>query len=266
MRLVKRSSVRLTRGAALTGALVWSAVSVHAQTIADSAPRLRRVQIVRIDIYDSTDARNWYTRLANRLHVRTQQRVVEREVLLRPGEILDSARAAETGRNLRRLSVFRDVTVDTSADRSTLRVVTKDGWSTRPYASFRSAGRQNLFSVGVLETNFLGLAATLDARFVQDPDRSQARLALGAPRIFSNRLSAGAFFNRLSDGHSVGAGIEQPFFSLSARNAARASVVSFDGRVLRFRNGVLTPAESLSRRFTLASAGVSHAVPRPWQA
>jgi hypothetical protein len=251
---------RSLRRIALAGLFALPSAGAAQQVADSSVPRIRRVEIVRYDIYDSADARSWYTRFVNQLHVRTQRMVVERELLLRTGDVLDSARAAETGRNLRRLEVFRDVVVDTSADGSTLRVTTRDGWTTRPYASFRSAGSQKLLSAGLLETNFLGLAATLDARYVQDPDRSLLRLAFGAPRILSNRVSTGVFYNRLSDGSSSGAVIEQPFFSLSSRNAARASFVTFQGRVLRFRDGNPRAADSLDRRFTLGSVSASHAL------
>jgi hypothetical protein len=256
-----RRLLHLVSSVTLSSAAITPCV-VHAQSmVADStAPRLRRVEIVRHDVYDSADARSWYTRLVNHLHVRTQRSVVERELLLHPGDVLDSARAAETGRNLRRLQVFRDVAVDTSADGSTLRVTTRDGWTTRPYATFRSTGTQKLLSVGILETNFLGLAATLDARYVQDPDRSLLRLAFGAPRILSNRISTGAFYNRLSDGSSAGAAIEQPFFSLPSRTSARAGFVTFSGRVLQFRNGAPRAADSLDRRFTLAYASAARAI------
>ncbi|MBC7561914.1 MAG: hypothetical protein H7305_03255, partial [Gemmatimonadaceae bacterium] len=73
-----------------------------------SSARLQRVLITRHDIYDSADTRGWYARLMNNVHVRTRQRVVEREMLLHAGDPPDSARTAETGRNLRRLQVFRD--------------------------------------------------------------------------------------------------------------------------------------------------------------
>jgi hypothetical protein len=234
---------------------------VQAQQVTDTTLRLRNVMIVRHDVYDSSEARGWSFRLINKLHVRTQQRVVERELLLHAGDALDSARAAETGRNLRRLRVFREVIIDTSTDKSTLRITTRDGWTTRPYATFRSSGRQKLFSLGVLETNFLGLAATLDARYVKDPDRSQLRLAVGAPRIIRNRINIGVFVNRLSDGSSAGGAIEQPFFSLSSRNSARLSFVTLDGRVLRFRDGnARRPVDSLDRKFSLGALTVSHAL------
>lgn len=216
--------------------------------------------VTRHDVYDSTDARAWSSRLMNTLHVRTRTSVVEREMLLHVGDPLDSARAAETGRNLRRLQVFRDVVVDTSADGSTLRVTTRDGWTTRPYTSFRSAGRQRLLSIGLLESNFLGRAATLDVRYAEDTDRSVVRLAFSAPRLFANRISTGVFFNQLSDGRSLGAGIEQPFFALSSRNSARAGFITLDGRVLRFRDGFARAADSLDRRYSIGYAGVAHAL------
>jgi hypothetical protein len=243
----------------LLGAAVGG--EAHAQQVTDTTLRLRNVMIVRHDVYDSSEARGWSWRLINKLHVRTQQRVVERELLLRPGDALDSARAAETGRNLRRLRVFREVIIDTSADRSTLRITTRDGWTTRPYATFRSSGTQKLFSLGILETNFLGLASTLDARYVKDPDRSQLRLAVSSPRIIANRINIGVFVNRLSDGSSAGGAIEQPFFSLSSRNSARLSFVTLDGRVLRFRDGIVQrPADSLDRKFTLGALTIAHAL------
>jgi hypothetical protein len=243
-----------------------AAVPVGAVAAQDSLPEsgarvLRRVELVRQDVYDSSEVTFWTRRIANQLHIRTQARVIQRELLLREGDRLDSARAAETGRNLRRLQVFRDVTVDTSADGSTLRVVTRDGWSTRPYATLRTVGGQRLISGGLLENNLFGLAATLDLRYVQDPDRSLLRVALGAPRIFSNRVSSSVFFNSLSDGRSFGTVIEQPFFSLSSRNALRLALLHSEGRVLRWRDGVVNrPVDSLNRTFTLATLGGAHAL------
>lgn len=247
---------------ALAAALLLAALpgALGAQQSADSGRRVSRIVMTRHDIFDSTEAAQWVRRIVNQLHVRTRQRVVERELLLHVGQTLDSARAAETGRNLRRLRVFRDVQVDTSADGKTLHINTYDGWSTRPYANFRSTGGQTLISAGLLETNFLGLATTLDVRYQQDPDRSLVRLAFGAPRLISNRVSTGAFYNRFSDGSSVGAVIEKPYFSLSGRTALRASFVNFDGRVLRFRDGVLRASDSLDRLFTVGAVSGAYAL------
>ena len=60
------------------------------------------VDIIREDIADTNET-GFAARAANALHIRTRQRVVEREVLLKPGMPYDSALAAETARNLRAL-------------------------------------------------------------------------------------------------------------------------------------------------------------------
>jgi hypothetical protein len=96
----------------------------------DSAPVVRTVEIVRYDIFAPSEATNFPTRAANGLHITTRPRVVRRELLFRSGEPYDSARVAETARNLRSLSIFRSVSIDTVPSDSGLvvRVTTRDGW------------------------------------------------------------------------------------------------------------------------------------------
>ena len=60
----------------------------------------------------SQRARTSFARLANALHIQTRAATIRRELLFRPGEPYDSARVAESERNLRALGVFRRVTID----------------------------------------------------------------------------------------------------------------------------------------------------------
>src|SRR6267142_2317510 len=96
------------------------------------------------NIFDGDDASpDWLANLANRLHMRTQQSVIRRRLLLSRGDPFDFARMEGSERALRNLGVFRLVRVDTvrqANDRLALRAVTADGWSTQPQASFTSAG------------------------------------------------------------------------------------------------------------------------------
>ena len=73
-------------------------------------PVVQYVDIIRQDIADTNET-GFAARAANALHVRTRARVVERELLLKPGMPYDAALAAETARNLRALGIFRDVLV-----------------------------------------------------------------------------------------------------------------------------------------------------------
>ncbi len=117
----------------------------------DSALVIRRVQLQRRDIFDPNE-RSWFAKLANQLHFQTRPRVIRREVLLRPGDLYDSALVAESERNLRALGIFRRVQIDSIRSDSglVLRVLTKDGWSTQLDWRFRSTGGEVAFTICVV--------------------------------------------------------------------------------------------------------------------
>ena len=76
------------------------------------------VQVQREDIFDRSDSASWIARGANLLHVVTKPHIVNREILIREGQPYDSVTAAETARNLRKLGIFREVSVDSVRDSS----------------------------------------------------------------------------------------------------------------------------------------------------
>ena len=108
---------------------------------------LRAVVLDRRDIFDPEE-RGFVARVGNALHIQTRPATIRRELLFRPGEPVDSARIAESERNLRALGVFRRVVIDTIRTDSGLvaRVVTKDGWSTQADWRFRSTGGEVAFT------------------------------------------------------------------------------------------------------------------------
>src|SRR5206468_1223822 len=101
--------------------------SAHSVTATQGGDTLRGVELDRRDIFDPNE-RGWVARLGNALHIQTRAATIRRELLFRPGEPFDSARAAESERNLRALGVFRRVVIDTVRTDSGLvaRVLTKD--------------------------------------------------------------------------------------------------------------------------------------------
>src|SRR5215207_1204182 len=109
------SGVRLPVRLALTLLVACLPAVLSAQSAADpdSAPALdtaviRAIQIERRDIFDPNE-RGWLARLANALHFETRAPTIRRELLFHVGEPYDSARVAESERNLRALGVFRKV-------------------------------------------------------------------------------------------------------------------------------------------------------------
>jgi hypothetical protein len=209
------------------------------------------VEVHRENIFDSTETRRWYARTINALHMRTRAFVVRREVLMAPGVPFDSALAAETARNLRRLGYFRVARVDTVTRDSgvLLRVTTKDRWTTKGNAGARVTGGQTLLNLALAESNLLGTGTSLGFRFRNEPDRSSLRLATVVPRALAGVVDARAQYDRLSDGDVTAAGLVSPFRALGDRTAFGLDAGRTDRRILQFREGRRDPADSIRRIF-----------------
>ena len=221
---------------------------------------LRAVEIDRRDIFDP-DERGFVARVGNALHIQTRAATIRRELLFRPGEPFDSARLAESERNLRALGVFRRVVIDTVRTDSGLvaRVLTKDGWSTKADWRFRSTGGEVAFTIGLVEDNLLGTASSAAVRYRKTPDRSTVTLAFRRPRLFAGAVGLGAVYEDRSDGRLAGLALEQPFYSLVSRTGFRLEAEDRDERVLRFFNGADEAQDTVSHRFSLVRGAVAWA-------
>jgi outer membrane protein assembly factor BamA len=229
-------------------------VSAGAQTPGDSAsPVIQAVAIRRNDVFDSTEAHNWLTRLANRLHITTRESVVRREVLLHPGQAYDSAAAAETARNLRALGIFRRVVVDTVRGDSglMLRVETSDGWSTRPDYRFKSTGGQADYTIAFIEDNVLGTATQASIRYRHSADRTSTSFGFLQPRFIWPQLRLETIFQDRSDGRRFAALVGKPFYSQASRNSLLFLFDDRNERVLRFLEGERVARDSLRRDYQL---------------
>lgn len=225
-------------------------------------PTLRAVMIDRRDIFDPEEQGHWVARLANRLHVMTQAPVVRRELLFRAGESYDSARIAESERNLRALGVFRRVWIDTTRTDSGLvaNVITKDGWSTKADWRFRSAGGDVAFTIGMVEENLFGTAASASVRYRKDPDRSTMTIGFRRPRLFFGEVMMLAEYASRSDGEVGAVQVERPFFALTSTSGFRVEAEGQTGRILRFYEGHGTARDTLSRRYWMVRGSVARAV------
>ncbi|MDQ3136921.1 MAG: hypothetical protein M3Q93_04975 [Gemmatimonadota bacterium] len=222
---------------------------------------LRAVELDRRDIFDPGE-RGFVARVGNALHVQTRAATIQRELLFGPGEPFDSARAAESERNLRALGVFRRVRIDTVRTDTGLvaRVLTKDGWSTKADWRFRSTGGEVAFTIGLVEDNLLGTASSAAVRYRKTPDRSTVTLAFRRPRLFAGAVGIGAVYEDRSDGRLAGLALEQPFYSLTSPAGFRFDVDDRDERVLRFFDGADDARDSITHRFSLVRASAAWAV------
>lgn len=189
------------------------------------------------------DGPGFVARLANALHVRTRPSVIRRSLLVRPGEPYDSARVAESERALRALDVFRLVLVDTARlgpdGPLALRVVTADGWSSKPEVIYSTVGGDETWSIGFVEENFFGTASQMAVSYGRTPDRNRLQLQYLNPHFVARRVTLLLDYSDLSDGQK---GIWQfgvPFYQTAARRALQTYGESAHERVLVFRDGAL---------------------------
>jgi hypothetical protein len=227
--VLRRLPAALAAWAAAAGALA----AQHAPP-----PVVRAVVVERDDVFAGAE-RGALARLANALHVRTRASVVERELLLAPGDRWDPLLAAESARNLRALRVFSRVEVDSAHTDSglVLRVRTRDGWSTWPVIDFATAGDESRWTLGVTEENLLGTAATAALSYTDDPDRTIVAASWYQPRLFARRGYLSLGYQDRSDGQAVSLSGGQAYTTLAAPWGAALHVQESDGTVFRWRAG-----------------------------
>jgi hypothetical protein len=220
------------------------------------------------NIFDTEDdAPGFIPRVANALHIRTRPSVIRRTLLLGPGDPYDSARVAESERALRSLNVFRLVRVDTvrlgPGGPLALRAVTADGWSSKPQASFSSAGGDETWEVAFVEGNFLGTASQLAVAYGRTPDRRRLDLVYVNPHFLWRRTALYARAGDFSDGRRSYWQFGVPFYQTAARWALETYGESADERVLVFRDDTLASSpQRRALRAGIAGGVAAHATSR----
>ena len=222
-------------------ALLLVALLGAARVVAAQAPIVDSIAIVTDDIFAADESSNVLFDLANLLHVKTRTSIVRRELLFRAGEPYDADAVAETGRNLRALRIFRDVTIDSLRvnGRLVVRVHTSDGWSTSLNVGGGSTGNQFTWNLGLVESNLLGTATRVGVDYRKEVDRTAWRLSGTVPRLGASRVRLDGFYDALSDGSRWRANGGVPFRAYEDRMSV---VVAADGgnhRRLVYRDGVL---------------------------
>jgi len=257
----------LPRSIFCTLLLAAAATALPAQESVDSATGsvIRGIELHRHDVFDTAEATSWIPRLANSLHITTQPYVIQREFLFRTGQPYDSVLVAETGRNLRSLGLFRDVRIDSVHTDSGLvvRVITQDGWTTRPAMRFRSVGGDVIIGFQFVEDNFLGTATRLGVGYTNDPDRSTLAFEFRQPRLLKRKIGLGLRYEDRSDGQVAFGALEQPFYSIAGAFGFRVDGETRDETVHQYRDGSSDAVDSLTRRYAAVRGAAAWALSRP---
>ena len=212
--------------------------------VEDPAPDGKVLEGIDIRTLDVIEPRDPAPGILNTFHATTRHYVIDREILVRPGERYKTVAAEESVRNLRalpQLSVVIAVALRGSGPNAVrLLVITKDVWSLRLAWDLQAVpqGIEDLI-IQPSETNFLGTHQVAALDFELNP----ATLSYGAgyhvPRLEGTRnvidASASVIFNRASgtaEG-SVGSVLAyQPLFSAKTP-WAWDSAVTWDEQIAR---------------------------------
>jgi len=202
------------------------------------------VRVVSDDVFVKDEV--WPT-LLNWFHATTREEIVRRELLFATGEPYSEARAEESMRNLRGMTIFAlvrivPVAVPGSRELGVL-VHTRDLWSLRLETGFNITTFVDQLLVRGTERNFLGRNKTLGVDLTLVPQSYSLSQLYFARRVWGSAVSlterAGVILNRETarpEGSLWLLQVGQPFYNLRQRYAWRG-YVAYDNYVARRRSG-----------------------------
>jgi len=262
------------------GALDY-ALKARGLTVEDSpeGKLLDRIVVVNLDVFGKAEGA---LRYLNFLHVTTREKVIRREVLLRPGDLWDASVILETQRRLKD-PLFTSLVVlvpvkSEKAARVDVLVVTRDIWSLRMNSAFEYLqGSLIGVQLSVAENNIFGLRK--HGAFVFDMNQGSFTLGpqyvdkflVGTRLQLTTRLNA--IFSRETrefEGTSSGTSLAYPLWSFRQKWGGDVSMThsnfisrSFFGADLEPVDLDTTPEEeALPRIFSVRSLRLTSRVRR----
>jgi len=181
------------------------------------------IRIVRVDIFDVNDPETsaWPYRLADSLHVTTQEKLIRSLLLFREGDRLDYDRLAESERLLRDSGFLSPVTITAHPAPGGAEVVveTHDQWTTKPGIHFGKVGNRSKYGIELTEENFLGLGKHVEVDWNDDAERRWWGVVYKDPLFLATRWKLSLTHRTATDGRTHQVSFEYPFYALATRFA-----------------------------------------------
>jgi hypothetical protein len=148
-------------------------------------------------------------RVLSVLHVRTQARTIERQLLFAPGDTVDTLRVAESLRRLRDQRYLLDIELQARAcegrDSIDLTLTTRDDWSTKAQLNVKSSSSA---LVGVEERNLFGTGRQASMRLETDDSRLGIVSSLVDPWVLGSPFEARLRFAQFASGNEYSIGLQ----------------------------------------------------------
>ena len=234
-------------------AMLASTASIHLAAAAAAAmPKAEQLEadgavigaivLDKANIFDLDDPKenNWLYRWANRLHIVTTDRTIEKQLLFSQGDryskrLLDeSARILRGRRYLYTAEVepirYQDGVVDVA-------VRTKDVWSLFPELSLARSGGENTTEIGLEEENLFGRGQQIRYSHTNTVDRTSDTFDFIDPHLGRSWVSLNLSASDNSDGYSNLISAVRPFHALDARWSAGLTLYDDDRRTRLYELG-----------------------------
>ncbi len=197
--------------------------SPDSQVVVDS------IEFSQLRIFDENnpDENNALFRWANRFHALTRSSTVEQLLLFEEGDKVAGRTLEETARILRNQSYFFDADLrllSNCADRVKVEVITKDTWSLTPNLGFDRSGGENTYTIGLRDSNLLGLGKLLAIESSEDLDRRSNEIAYTDPNVLGTWVRNRTVFTDSDDGSRQQFELALPFYALDSRKSWGFSV------------------------------------------
>ncbi len=197
------------------------------------------------NIFDLSDEKenNVLFAAANAIHIRTQARVIRRQLLFATGERLSKRIVDETERLLRNNRFLYDVSIVPTAYHDgvvDILVKTRDTWTIEPGVSASRSGGTNKRGITLRDTNVLGTGAFAGITRTSDADRTGTEYRISQPHAFDGWTSVDYSLTQLSDGLNRSMSVTRPFYELDARWAAGLAVTSDNRLNYLYQDGIRT--------------------------
>ena len=167
-------------------------------------------------------------RAANRVHMKTFDPVIERELLFAVGEGYNAALIEETERNLRALPFIRRAEVSATINKAgTVDVIvrTYDSWTLEVVASFKRAGGTTNIKAGLAEHNILGLGKSGSAVYSRDGSAESKSFAYKDVQFLRyKRLQYSMVALTAPGSQNFSISLNRPFYASIARKAAGGTI------------------------------------------
>ncbi|OGS47100.1 MAG: hypothetical protein A2539_08375 [Elusimicrobia bacterium RIFOXYD2_FULL_34_15] len=204
-------------------------------TYADSPSALpihiNKISIVVHDIYDfkKSERLSFLYSWANKLHKKTNDNVVRRELLFKEGDKYDPALIVESERILRSYPYFRKVSIHVSEpekDKVNIIVETHDAWTTEFQADWGTTASQTNWLLGFEELNVLGQGQRIKVSYKKNLDEKIQTFVFQDPRFLNSHVNLKTYFDKGEKSESWGLQCNRPFFATIAKWSAGFDLAS----------------------------------------